>query len=81
MANQQHLDLLKRGTEAWNTWRWDNPTLLPDLTGADLSRVYLEGANLSEADLSGANLSGANISYANLEGTTMPDGSKFPLPS
>jgi uncharacterized protein YjbI with pentapeptide repeats len=71
MANQEHLDLLKQGSSAWNAWRAQHKEVLPDLSGAnlnglDLSGVFLSEANLSEANLSEANLSGANLSGANL---------------
>ncbi|WP_285530498.1 pentapeptide repeat-containing protein [Streptomyces lavendulae] len=48
----------------WNSWRIENPSVLPDLSGADLSGVDLSGADLSGADLSGADLSGANLIHA-----------------
>ena len=57
MANQEHLDILKQGVEAWNEWRESNPKI----TTRDLS-----GADLIEANLSGANLIGANLIEANL---------------
>jgi len=37
MANKEHIDVLKRGVSAWNKWRRANPTVLPDLAGADLA--------------------------------------------
>jgi hypothetical protein len=77
MANPEHLEILKRGVEAWNKWRLENPTIEPDLIDAHLSHVYLPRANLSYADLShadlsyavliGANLRGVNLRHANLK--------------
>ncbi len=29
MANQEHLDILANGVEAWNEWRKGNPTIQP----------------------------------------------------
>jgi hypothetical protein len=66
MANDEHVAMLKKGVEAWNKWRRDNPDIRPDVRGANLS-----GANLSEADLSAANLSGANLSEADLSGADL----------
>lgn len=76
MANPEHLKILKRGVEAWNIWRVENPNIVPDLSRADLSEVYLSKANLSrtqlrrailfKTDLSNANLSGADLSQAKL---------------
>jgi hypothetical protein len=79
MANEQHLALLKRGVEVWNAWRFENPRVVPNLRGADLSgrRRLFHRVNLNHADLSQANLRGAyfseamlyhaNLSKANLE--------------
>ncbi len=37
MANQEHVEILKQGVDVWNKWRGDNPAIIPDLSGADLS--------------------------------------------
>lgn len=71
MANKDHLDLLKRDVDAWNSWRQANPKIKPDLSGADLSRADLTLANLSgaclnEANLVMANLRGADLRHADL---------------
>jgi hypothetical protein len=66
MANDEHVAMLKRGVDAWNEWRGENPDIRPDLREADLS-----GANLSEADLWKANLSQADLSRANLDGANL----------
>jgi uncharacterized protein YjbI with pentapeptide repeats len=71
MANQDHLNALQQGVDAWNAWREQKSDTTPDLSGAKLNRAYLSGADLRKADLSGAslgraNLSGANLSEANL---------------
>jgi Pentapeptide repeats (8 copies) len=71
MANDDHIAQLKKGVDAWNAWRDENPTSSPDLIGAELARAKLSeadlsGANLTKADLSGANLFGADLSGANL---------------
>lgn len=66
MANREHLDMLKQGVDAWNTWRKEHPEIEPDLTGAHLSGADLSGANLSGANLSGANLSNVELREANL---------------
>ena len=66
MANQEHLEVLKQGTDVWNEWRAQHPDTWPDLSHANLSRADLSQADLSDADLSGANLSRANLSRADL---------------
>jgi uncharacterized protein YjbI with pentapeptide repeats len=52
MANQQHLDLIKQGSDAWNEWRKQHPEIEPDLSYANLSSANLSGTNLRSADLS-----------------------------
>src|SRR5205085_966121 len=51
MANQEHLDILKQGSAAWNAWRTLHKDTWPDLREADLRGADLHGANLREADL------------------------------
>jgi hypothetical protein len=85
-GNQDHLEILKQGVEAWNRWRAENPDVRPDLRGADLfmanlSQANLRGADLRQADLararlyradfSQADLRGANLSQANLVGANL----------
>ena len=65
MANEveDHVARLKQGVTAWNAWRADNASVVPNLrerrkpSGA--RGANLNGADLSDADLRGANLSGA----------------------
>jgi hypothetical protein len=66
MANPEHLDRLRQVVDVWNAWRAENPSIRPDLSGADLYGADLFEANLSEADLSEANLSGATLRRADL---------------
>jgi uncharacterized protein YjbI with pentapeptide repeats len=66
LANPEHLELLRRGVDAWNAWRGKEPSVRPDLSGTDLSEADLRGATLLEADFSEANLTKATLSGANL---------------
>lgn len=66
MANQEHLEILKSGVEAWNAWREENRDVLLDLSYANLTKADLIGAELNEANLGGANLIGAKLSAAHL---------------
>ena len=82
VANPEHLKILRQGVEAWNKWREAQPSIRPNLSGANLSsranlsrailtEANLSGANLSRAILTEANLSGANLSWADLVGAIL----------
>lgn len=78
MANPDHLEILKQGTEKWNEWRALFPDVKPDLQKVEIRGGNLRGVNLSEtdlylADLSGTDLSGANLSFGNLCSTNLND--------
>jgi hypothetical protein len=86
MANDEHVAMLKKGVDAWNAWRDENPDIYPALHGANLRKANLSGANLritnlndanlrmtnlSDADLRMANLEYANLTEANLTGANL----------
>ena len=71
MANPEHLKIIKRGEAEWNKWRAANPTVRPDLIGADLHGGVLSLMDLSRADLQRADMRGANLIYANLDGANL----------
>jgi uncharacterized protein YjbI with pentapeptide repeats len=88
LANQEHLDILKQGAEAWNHWRQEHLEIQTDLTDADLngtdlrefdfnkaylSRTRLNHANLSESNLYDADLNKAYLSRACLRGANLRD--------
>lgn len=63
MADQHHLEMIKKGVEALNSWRAGRQSVLL----LDLSDSELQGLNLQGADLKGAYLKGANLREANLQ--------------
>lgn len=71
MANSEHIEIVKRGADAIQEWREQNPDAPLNLSDADLRAANLRGANLFEACLSGANLSGSNLSAADLDGADL----------
>jgi uncharacterized protein YjbI with pentapeptide repeats len=76
MPNNEHVDILKRGVEYWNQWRKQNKGLEPDLSGAELKKLYLRNANLrnvnlSHADLRKTNLRSSHLREANLCGANL----------
>jgi hypothetical protein len=56
VANQEHVEQLRRGPVAWNAWRERNPTVQPKLENADLRDLDLTEANLKHALLLEADL-------------------------
>jgi uncharacterized protein YjbI with pentapeptide repeats len=88
MANAEHVDVVLRGSEAFATWREQNPDVQLDLSGANLRRAELirfnlngailrdaklEWADLRWADLIGADLTGANLSRADFYKADLAD--------
>ncbi len=76
MANNEQMDLVKQGAQAWNAWRVEQTGATVDLSGGalrglDLEGTDLSGADLRDADLRGANLSGADLTGAHLEGANL----------
>src|SRR5262249_22815593 len=65
MANSIHLQILDRGIDHWNQWRAANPTITPDLSGANLSNRSLRGANFSRGEWR-AKLIGAHLRHSDL---------------
>ncbi len=49
MANQNHLDILKQGVEAWNKWRNENKIIVKPILGIRPDRIE---PDFVEADLS-----------------------------
>jgi len=84
MADPEHLAILRRGVEAWNIWRSQNPSVQPDLSGADLREVDLTGSwtevvaelnnktgrNELRSYHRGVNFRSANLKGADLRGVT-----------
>ena len=52
--NKRHLSMLKKGVRAWNSWRKNNPDVIPQLSGICLTNGEFD------------NLDGYNLDYANL---------------
>jgi DnaJ-domain-containing protein 1 len=72
MADEEHLAILKKGVEVWNEWRRENPDIIPDLGGTDLSGINLDGFDLHQAALwnsffGGSSLRGALLTWAFLQ--------------
>ena len=82
MADQEHLEILKQGVSAWNSWRSKNPMVSPDLSGADLREsptprhahshrraILIRGPKVRESretHARGASLREANLTRADL---------------
>lgn len=73
MANETHVERLKKGAKVWNRWREQNPDVQPNLRDADLSRARLRDTNLIGADLRGTILRSATLSGADLSGARLSE--------
>jgi hypothetical protein len=65
MAKKRHIQIIRRGRDAWNEWRAEHPSLRI-MGRSDLSGVDLSYAELPTVDFYWTNLKGANLSYADL---------------
>jgi uncharacterized protein YjbI with pentapeptide repeats len=85
VANKEHVEILERGTKAWNDWREVTyGRIEPDLSGinldgADLPNINFRFTNLSGASLKRARLADglmarANFDLADLSGANMANG-------
>jgi uncharacterized protein YjbI with pentapeptide repeats len=71
MSDQDYMEILNRGPEAWNEWRRANPGVKPEFANEDLSELKLSGADLSECELSGSDLFETDLGKANLKMSVM----------
>src|SRR6516225_1335339 len=80
MANQEHLEILKRGKDPWNQWRKEHPEIVPDLSNADLREIVFgvwgeeddenegTGALTENTDQLGESLLGVDLSGVKMNG-------------
>lgn len=66
MPDGKQLEMLRKGSLAFQDWRERHAVQEIDLSGADLRQQDLQGINLEKANLAGANLQGAVLAQANL---------------
>jgi hypothetical protein len=75
MANPKHIAILTKGVEAWNTWRKQAKSTMPDLSGISLFTANLAFINFSGCDLSGCALLECTLQKADLSGANLVDAS------
>lgn len=71
MADTQHVALLSQGVAAWNAWRAEQPSEVPQLEDADLTALSLDEFDLSGANLRSANLAGSSLNGVNFAGARL----------
>jgi hypothetical protein len=83
MADSKHVEILRRGPRAWNVWRQDNPSHIPNLDDAALSLserqlgpinggpINLRSASMQRAFFRSANLSTGDLEAADLSGANL----------
>ena len=78
MPNEEHIKVLRKGVEAWNSWRAS--ILDPDLSEITFNDKGIlsegavlrnEGMDLSNVNFQGANLRGANFYAGNRQGVNL----------
>ncbi|MDF1882484.1 pentapeptide repeat-containing protein [Sulfurimonas sp. SAG-AH-194-C21] len=74
MANAEHKKIVEQGVHVWNKWREDNPGMIPNLNGIDLSGQDWSGANFTRTDFVKANFEGTNLENAIMTGAKDPSG-------
>ena len=45
MANQEYIDILKKGADVWNKWRDEHPNIQINFIDANLEDAILTGIN------------------------------------
>ena len=73
MANNIQLNIILRGPAAWNRWRTENPDVVIDLSGADLSERDLRGIDLHHANLRQVRFNMSNMPLARLDNADLSD--------
>ena len=83
VADSKHIEILRRGPRAWNAWRRDNPSHIPNLDDAALSLserqlgpinggpINLKAARMQRAFFWSANLSAGDLESADLSGANL----------
>jgi uncharacterized protein YjbI with pentapeptide repeats len=70
MAQQEHVDKLREGAQAFNAWRAAltaaSGFFVPDLSGASFEGARLSGVDLYRANLQGCSFKGCNLTEAKL---------------
>jgi uncharacterized protein YjbI with pentapeptide repeats len=69
--SEDPVDILRRGTREWASWREAHSASAISVANRDLSGLDLVGADLRGVDFSGANLERAMLREANLESADM----------
>jgi uncharacterized protein YjbI with pentapeptide repeats len=74
MADQEYVDIIMQGAQAWNKWQeehdfqfmWKDPPGMLERHGHKLERIDFKDVDFSGKNLEGFNLSNADLSRANL---------------
>ena len=62
MAISEHVEIFKKGSQVWNTWRDENPNLSPDLSDIDFEKdVHTHKEMYDMPEFTGYNLSHMNL--------------------
>ena len=73
MANDDHINILRRGKQAWNDWRRENTEIVPDLEDADFRKANLKAVDMNSAHLARTDFSKTDLRRANFDKALMRD--------
>lgn len=68
LKENKYLPIIQKGTESWNSYRKENPHILPDLSNILISELNLEGVNLKNVSLENACIQKSNLNNGNMNG-------------
>ena len=61
MANVTHIEILRQGIVAWNSWLKNNPHIKPDLSGISLTDANINGTALKISKSNRPNIAGVDF--------------------
>ena len=79
MANPDHLQILRLGSEEWHQWRRENPNTIPDLSNINLREEMLKGyspmyaVSTIQVALGAWNFTDFNFSRTNFQGSNLTE--------
>ncbi len=77
MAKKEDKYIIEQGVVAWNSWRKNNPGMVPDLYNIDISGQNWNGADFTRTDFVRATLNGTHLENAQFNGALDESGNSI----